>query len=150
MSSFLSLLARLMLAAVFIGSGVEKLLDAAGTVKVMQAEGVPSANLLYFGAVAFLLVGGLLLALGLFARFGSLLLMIFLALATYYFHDFWNMPADADPQAVKTQQIAFMKNVAIFGGLLMVFANGPGGLSADRRRLVRRETVVVKKRAASD
>lgn len=143
MTSLLSLLARLMIAAIFIASGVQKIFAPAETVKAMQGEGIPYANLLYFGAVAFLLIGGLLVALGLFSRLGSLLLMIFLGLATYYFHDFWNAPAEA----VKQEQIAFSKNLAIFGGLLMIFANGPGGLSVDRRRLVRRETVVVKGRA---
>ena len=132
MSGLLSLIARVMIAAIFLGSGVEKAVNAKKTIDTMAGVGIPYPNLLYFGALAFLFVGGVLVAIGLFTRVGALLLMVFLAMATYYFHPAWK---DA------SQQIAFMKNAAIFGGLLMLFANGPGGWAVSGKR-----AVVVKKK----
>jgi len=44
------------------------------------------------------------------------------------FHGYWNVPADQ----VMNQSNHFFKNVAIFGGMLMVFAFGPGRYSVDR------------------
>ena len=123
-----------MLATIFLGSGINKLMNTQATVAQMQAVGIPMPNTLVLGAIAFLLIGGILVVLGWFTRVGTLLLMIFLVLATYFFHPAWKDPS---------QQIAFMKNLAIFGGLLFLFANGPGLLSIDRRRIVR-EVVVEK------
>jgi len=72
--------------------------------------------------------GGILLLLGVRARWIALLFVIFLAVITPIYHDFWN----ATGNAVIGQKINFMKNVAILGGMLMVFAFGPGRYSVDR------------------
>jgi putative oxidoreductase len=56
---------------------------------------------------------------------------VFTLVATFLFHNFWAMPAD---QAF-VQQLMFMKNLAITGGLLFVFSMGAGPLSVDARRL---------------
>ena len=143
--SVLSLLARIMLAAIFLGSGINKLLNIQETVATMTKVGIPMPNLLVFGAIAFLLVGGLSVVLGLFTRVGTVLLMIFLVMATYYFHAFWSVPEDQ----FKTQMIAFQKNLGLMGGLLFLFANGPGLFSMDRRR-INREAVVVERTVVSD
>ena len=77
MSGLLSLIARVMIAAIFLGSGVEKAMNAKKTIETMAGVGIPYPNLLYFGALAFLFVGGVLVVLGLFTRLGALLLMVF-------------------------------------------------------------------------
>jgi len=61
-----------------------------------------------------------------------LALAAFTVLASLLFHDFWSLPADKQ----MIDRLMFMKNLAITGGLLMVFACGPGALSLDRRRAV--------------
>src|SRR6185436_18655740 len=53
--------------------------------------------------------------------------LIFLGLATYYFHPFWK----EDDAHRQTQEIQFMKNVALAGAMLMIIANGPGPFSFD-------------------
>ena len=73
---------------------------------------------------AVLVVGGLVLAFGYQARMAAALLAAFTVVATLLFHAFWAAPTD---QAV-LQTIMFLKNVAIFGGLLHVFAHGTGRL----------------------
>ena len=60
-----------------------------------------------------------------------MLLLVFLALATYWFHDFWTF---ADAAARQTQMIQFMKNLSIAGALVFLIGHGPGTLSLDGRR----------------
>ena len=76
------------------------------------------------GAVTFLLLGGLSVLLGIRARGGAVLLILFLIPVTWIFHDFWSYGAQ-DPQYVP-QMINFMKNTGLGGGLLMVLAFGSG------------------------
>jgi putative oxidoreductase len=73
--------------------------------------------------------GGLALLFGFKARWAALMLAVFLAVITPIFHKFWGVP---DAEAMM-QQVSFGKNVAIIGGMLMVFAFGPGRYSVDRR-----------------
>jgi len=117
------LAARIALAAIFIMSGADKLfVHTAQTVQMMQAYGVPLAGLLVYPAGIVELAGGLALAVGFRARQAALLVALFTAVVTPIFHAFWAVPAD---QAV-LQMIEFMKNLAIFGGLLHVAARGIG------------------------
>ncbi len=62
-------------------------------------------------------------------RLGALLLAVFLAPASLIFHAYW----DYEGQEAATQQIMFMKNLAIIGGLCMVMAFGAGRISVDAR-----------------
>ena len=87
------------------------------------------ASFMLFGAIVFLLVGSLSVIAGLAARIGALLLFIFLALATYYFHDFWTFEG-AEQQK---EMIQFLKNLALMGAMAMIMANGPGPWSFDNR-----------------
>jgi len=119
------LVARITLAVIFVFSGADKLyFHTAGNVEYMHAVGLPLATLLVYpvGLVEF--AGGLLLAVGYQARIAAALLAAFTVAATLLFHQFWVAPAD---QAV-LQTVMFLKNVAIFGGLVHVFAHGSGRL----------------------
>jgi putative oxidoreductase len=100
-------------------------------VEVMKKEGVPMPQVALVGAIAFLLVGGASVVLGYKARIGALLLLVFVALATYYFHDFWNMP-EASAQEVQNEMAHFMKNAALAGAMIFIIANGSGAGSLDR------------------
>ena len=74
--------------------------------------------------------------LGAWTRFGAIFLLVFLAAATWYFHDFWKF---ADPGQRQLQTIQFMKNLAIGGGLLSLVAFGGGPWSVDGWIATRRE-----------
>jgi putative oxidoreductase len=128
--SITTLLARLMLSTIFLLSALgNKIPNFSGVVKYMESAGVPAPHFLLVGAIVFLIVGSLSILLGYKARVGATLLLIFLALATYYFHPFWKL----EGQAQQLQMIQFMKNLSIAGALLFIFANGPGPLSLDNR-----------------
>ncbi|MBX3433164.1 MAG: DoxX family protein [Pirellulales bacterium] len=132
LSSAASVLGRVMIAVIFLSSAVGNKIpqfnDVAG---YMAAEGVPAPQVMLAGAIAFLIVGGLSVIVGYKTRIGAALLLAFLALATYYFHDFWTF----EGQDRQMQMIQFMKNLALMGTMVFLIANGPGRGSWDARRL---------------
>lgn len=135
MQNFVLLLGRIAISAIFLMSGAGKILDFASTQEHMKGVGLTQATgVLLAGAIVLELVGGISLVLGLKARFGAFLLLVFIVLASYYFHDFWTLPS-TDPN-YRNQMIHFLKNVSIMGGLLMVMGFGPGRLSIDGLRRV--------------
>jgi putative oxidoreductase len=81
---------------------------------------MPWTPLLLLVAVLFQLMGGLLVLLGVKEKLGASLLFLFLVPTTFLFHPFWFFDgADRD-----LQQIMFLKNLSIMGGLLMVMLHG--------------------------
>jgi putative oxidoreductase len=123
------LIARVCLAAIFLRSGASKLLDFAGTQEQIAGAGLPLAALLAAGAIIFELVGAVLVMLGYKAKWGALLLILFLIPATLVFHTNF---------AEGMQVTQFFKNLAILGGLLMVTAFGSGALSLENQSRSRR------------
>ena len=127
----LTIVARAMIVTIFLLSAVgNKIPNFNGVVAYMTSEGVPQAQVMLVGAIIFLIVGSISILLGLKARIGASLLLVFLALATYYFHDFWNFQG----QEQQMQMIQFLKNLSLMGTMVFIIANGSGPLSLDQRR----------------
>lgn len=124
-----ALVGRILLAAIFMVSGIAKLTDPTGAIGYMNMAGIPSADTLVYVAGAAEILGGTSLVLGLLARVGALGLTVMLVIITFYFHAFWTM----DGAEAKAQMVNFMKNLGLMGGLLMVVAHGPGAYSLDAR-----------------
>ncbi len=118
-----------------------KIPNFSGVVDYMAANDVPSPKLMLVGGIVFLLIGSISVALGFGARLGAGLLLLFLVLATYYFHDFWNLAADSTE--FQPQMIQFMKNLGLSGAMLMIIANGAGPGSLDSTNLVKRRAKTV-------
>ncbi len=133
MKGLLELVGRLALSAIFLASGVQKIFNFDATAELMAKEGVPEPRYLLIAAIAALIVGSVLLIVGLKTRLGATMLFCFLALATYWFHDFWNLPADMADK-VQGEQIHFMKNLALMGAMLFVIERGAGAMSLDAKR----------------
>lgn len=127
--SGIALIGRILLATIFIVSGVAKFADPATTVGHMSAVGIANPEVLVYVAGAAEVLGGLALVFGFLTRLAALGLMILLVVITYYFHRFWTFP----PEEAAMQQVQFVKNLAIMGGLAMVLAMGPGRYSIDAR-----------------
>lgn len=119
--TYSDLLGRLLLSAIFITAGYGKIGGYAATQGYMEAMGVSGA-LLPLVIVAEL-GGGLAIVLGLLTRYAALGLAVFSVASAVIFHG----------SADQVQQIMFMKNLAIAGGLLILVANGPGRLSLDAK-----------------
>ena len=129
---FVTLLARLMLVAIFMLSALgNKIPQFSETVDYMASEGVPQPRRALFGAIALLLLGGLSVIPGAWTRIGASFLFVFLVAATFFFHDFWSYGDPSQAQQQQVQLIHFMKNVAIGGGLLMLVGFGAGPWSVD-------------------
>lgn len=127
----LAVLGRVMIAMIFLLSAVgNKIPRFAEVAKMMEHEGVPEPNVLLAGAIVFLVLGSLSIILGLRARTGAFLLLVFLTAATYYFHDFWKAP----PEMQQQEMINFMKNLSLMGTMVFLMANGPGPWSLDNRK----------------
>lgn len=126
--------ARVLLALMFVLAGLSKFADLQGTAGYIASRGLPLAALAAFGVAALEVLGGLALAVGLRARWAAGALALFTVAASLLFHNFWAMPAD---QAF-VNQLMFMKNLSVVGGLLMVVAFGAGPASIDARTGTRR------------
>ena len=128
----LSILGRIMLAMIFLMSAVgNKIPQFSTVVAYMQSEGVPMASLMLVGAIVFLIVGSISLIAGFKAKIGASLLLVFLMLATYFFHDFWTFE---DAKEAQQQMIQFMKNLGLMGAMVLIIANGAGPGSVDNRK----------------
>jgi putative oxidoreductase len=128
--SAFSLAARLLLAALFLPAGLSKLFGFTGTVGYIASEGLPLPTLGAVLAVALEVLGGLALIAGYQTRWAALLMALFTVVAGVFFHNFWAAPAEA----MQMQQIMFMKNLSIAGGLLALSVLGAGAWSLDARR----------------
>lgn len=124
-----ALVGRILIAIIFIKAGFGKIGGWEGTAGYMASKGMPLVPLLLALTILIELGGGLLLAVGYKARWVALAIFLFLIPVTVIFHPFWGI----DAAQVQNQMNHFLKNVAIMGGMLMVFAFGPGAYSLDKR-----------------
>ena len=128
-SDALSLIGRIFLAAIFVWSGFGKISGFEGLVGQIASKGFPAAQVFAVATIVVEVGVSLMLVAGWKARWAAFLLAAFTAMVTFFFHNFW-----AAPEAQKMmQELQFMKNLALIGGLLMVTAFGPGRLSIDKR-----------------
>jgi len=126
-SDLLLFLGRIFISQIFVIAGFSKLVDFHGALSTMTTAGVPYAEIMLVIAIVVELGGGLLLLFGWLTRLGALMLIVFVVLATYYFHSFWSFEA-----ANKINQIYhFTKNVTIVGGLIYVLVIGSGRFGLD-------------------
>lgn len=125
-----ALAARVLLATLFLLAGIGKLAGFAGTVAYIASAGLPLPELGAVMAIVVELLGGILLVVGYQTRLVAVVMAVFTVAAGVFFHRFWA----AAPDQVTLQQIMFLKNISIAGGLLTVAAFGAGDFSLDARR----------------
>jgi putative oxidoreductase len=124
------LLARLALAAIFVPSGFGKLAHIDAFAHTLAARSVPMPGLMAVIGASVEFFGSIAIVVGFKTRYVALLMAIFTVAAALIAHRFWQ----ADGPAHEIQYIQFMKNIAIAGGFLCLFAAGPGAFAIDRRR----------------
>lgn len=122
------LLGRLALGAIFVKSGLQKLLALGAFAASLAQRGVPASSTWAVIGATVELVGGILIVAGLRTREASLLMILFVVVATGISHRFWEF-AEA---ARRAQESQFFKNLSILGGFLLLFVTGGGRYSADR------------------
>lgn len=126
----LTLVGRILLALIFLVSGYGKIGGFAGAVGYIASGGLPLPQAVAVATIVLEIGAGLLLVAGWHTRWAALALAAFSLLAALLFHNWWAMPADKQ----MLQQIMFLKNLSMAGGLLVLAAAGPGAWSVDARR----------------
>lgn len=123
MNKYSSVVARVLLAHIFIMAGLNKIMGYAGTQGYMESVGVPGILL---PLVILVEVGaGLAVLVGWQTRWAAYALAGFTVLSAIIFHS--NL-------GDQIQMIMFMKNFAIAGGLLLLAEHGAGAFSLDKRK----------------
>jgi putative oxidoreductase len=124
LSSALALFARMLIATIFVLSGMSKVIDPGGTISYIASAGLPFPTLALILAIVTEVLGGAALILGYRTRWVAAALAVFSIAAAFAFH------AQLGDQ---NQLNHFLKNLAIAGGLLQVAAFGAGRFSFDAR-----------------
>lgn len=124
------LLARILLAAVFLPAGLSKVGGFEGTVGYIASVGLPLPALGAALAIVVEIAGSAALLAGWGTRFAAVILALFTLAASVFFHAYWAAPADQ----VFVTKLLFFKNIGLVGGLLALAAAGAGGWSIDARR----------------
>ena len=136
---------RVLFAVLFIYSGATKLFGIQQTADFIASKvtiptllapytsqletmtGMPTSQLLALSIGGFEIIAGLMIAVNFGARFFAILLIFFVLMATFYFHDFWNQPAPENAKAL----IDALKNLSIIGALFMIAGYGRGPRSSE-------------------
>ncbi|MEA3193325.1 MAG: putative oxidoreductase [Betaproteobacteria bacterium] len=116
----MNVLGRLLIAALFVVSGIWKITHFSTTAAYFVRVGMPVGEAAAVLAIVIELGGGLLLAIGWRQRWIALLLAVFVVVATGLAHRFW----EVDPSRFFGEMNNFLKNLAIIGGLLILSARG--------------------------
>lgn len=112
---FLQFIGRFCIAAIFIVAGIGKIFSWNQTLEYMRAHDMQMAELLIIGAIVVEVLSSFALAFGIRPKIAATVLLLYLIPVTYIFHAFWMIDQPAMREA---QMIEFLKNLAIFGGLL--------------------------------
>ena len=122
MNNFVDLIARILISAVFLISGINKINQYEGTVQWMESFGVP--GILIIPAIILEVIGSILIIVGYQTRITATIFSIFCISLAFIFHnDFSN----------QMELVSFFKNLALAGGFLFLAINGSGKISLDKK-----------------
>ena len=110
---------RVLFALIFINSGITHLTKLEAMTGYAKYKKVPAAKLSVIVSGLMILIGGLYIALGIYADLGGLLIALFLIPAAFLMHAFWK---ETDATAKQNESIGFFKDLALAGAALIIFA----------------------------
>jgi putative oxidoreductase len=125
MSSIAMVIGRILLSAIFIQAAISKLMDVSGTIAYFEGLGLLLPSVTIWLVILVELVGGLMILTGFYTRIAATVLALFCIATAFIGHSNWSNITDFQ---------AFMKDIAIAGGLFYVAAAGAGIISLDTRR----------------
>ena len=128
MTGLPSLIARLLLAAMFLASSRSALSNIAGTAEYFAGLGLSPGTLFAWGVGLFELATGVLIVIGYQTRPVAVVLALFTVAASYLGH--YGQGGD-DPMAVFMHSQLLLKDIAVAGGLILLALHGAGRLSVD-------------------
>mgnify|MGYP005843038375 CR=1 FL=1 len=127
---YLPLIGRVLFSLMFLLSGFGHLFNSAQMVGYAEQMGLPLASVLVPLSGILILLGGLSVVFGYQAKWGALLLIVFLIPTTFIMHPFWKIE---DAMQAQVQMIMFMKNLSMLGGAILIYYFGTGPLSIDKK-----------------
>jgi putative oxidoreductase len=122
------LIGRLALGVIFVKSGLQKLLALGAFAASLAGRGVPASSFWAVVGATVEFVGGILIVTGLKTRHASLLMILFVIVATGISHRYWEF---VDAAARRAQESQFFKNLSIIGGFLLLYVCGSGRFGLD-------------------
>jgi putative oxidoreductase len=129
MKDIAELLARILIAFVFIYEALDAMVFYKKTQATMSAYGITwQQDVLLNVIITMLVTGGILVLIGYYARFGAFLLLLYWLPFTLIVYSFWDDP----PEFKRVHALNFMRNLALCGGLFLLIANGAGKYSVKR------------------
>ena len=129
MKPIIDLTGRVLLSFIFLFDAYDSIFYFKETKITMTGYGLTwNQDLLLVGGIIVLLLGGAMLLTGYRARLGVILLLFYWIPVTFIVHSYWTYPEEEQ----RLQSLLFMRNIAIVGGLLMVWANGTGKYAIKR------------------
>lgn len=113
------LVGRVLFGGVLAFNGLNHFRQTDAMAGMAESKGVPAPELGVYATGVLLVLGGLSLVFGVYPLVGALALIAFFLVTTPWMHDFWN----ADDESEQQQQMThFLKNTALLGGALILFA----------------------------
>ncbi len=112
------IIGRILFALIFINSGIMHLTKLEAMTGYAKFKKVPAAKLTVALSGLMILIGGLYIALGVYADLGALLIAIFLIPTAFIMHAFWK---ESDASAKATESIQFFKDLSLAGAALILF-----------------------------
>jgi putative oxidoreductase len=125
----LPLVGRILIGLIFLVAGIRKVMGFAGTVAYLTKLGFPAPEAMAVIAIIVEIGGSILLIVGWRTRWAAWLLALFVVVAAFAAHRFWEI---TDAGQYYNQMNHFLKNLSIVGGLLYVATFGPGSASVDK------------------
>ena len=110
---------RILFGGFFLMSGINHFTKLDAMTGYAKYKKLPAAKLGVLISGLMLVIGGITIILGYYADLGALLLAIFLVLAAVIFHNFWK---ETDATAKQNEMLGFMKDIALAGAALILFA----------------------------
>jgi putative oxidoreductase len=120
-------LARILIVAIFVYTGITKLMHFDATAHMIGEKGIPLAAVAAAIAILIELGGAILIIVGWQTKLAAAVQFVYLVFITFMYHNFWAAP----PQLHDVQLLNFLKNVGIMGGLLILATHGAGASSVD-------------------
>jgi putative oxidoreductase len=116
------LVARICVAAVYLYSGIDKIVNWPWSIAFINGLRLPRASLVLTGTIIVQLIGAATILSGFHAREGAWLLLIFTVVATLVAHN----PIGLKGEEFRRQMTLSLEHLAIVGGLLLIAVVGPG------------------------
>lgn len=123
LTSLLILIGRVLISALFLAGAASKLMHWHHHAEMAKTRGIPSPHIIFPIGMVLQLLGGLLVLLGFYSRFGAILLLIYAIPTTYWLHAFWDTK---EHEKRRLEKAFFMKSLAVIGGLFLILAIGSG------------------------